>query len=81
MCFFFFKAPRARDLTVETRLAHSCYLYAIRLAARIWGAVIRHYLSATSKPGASARGTVNRDALLRASNLRLPPHLHYLLHL
>jgi hypothetical protein len=26
-----------------TRLAHSCHLYAIRLAACIWGIVFRHY--------------------------------------
>src|SRR6266849_3495739 len=32
---------------------------------RIWGTVIRHCLSATSKPG--ARGTANRNSLVRDS--------------
>jgi hypothetical protein len=33
--------------------------------------VVRHYHLATSKPG--SRGSVNRDASLRGSNLFLPP--------
>lgn len=59
-----------------TRTAHSCHLHSIRLAARIWGIVVRHYLSSTRTFG--ARGTEKRDALLRTSKLTLPPHLHYL---
>ena len=62
-----------------TRLTHSCHTSAIRLAARIWGLVVRDYLSLTRKPGSSR--PANRDSLLRASKLSLPPHLQFLLHL
>jgi hypothetical protein len=61
-----------------TRLAHSCHTSAIRLAARIGGLVVRDYLSSTRKPSFRP---ANRDSLLRASNLTLPPHLQFLLHL
>ena len=60
-----------------TRLAHSFHIHAIRLAARIWGMVIRHHTSTTSN-GSSEK---TRESLLRGSHLSLPPHLHYLLHL
>jgi hypothetical protein len=41
----------------------------------LFGECCRHH----AKPG--VRGTLNRDTLLRDSNLTLPPHLRYLLHL
>jgi hypothetical protein len=62
-----------------TRLAHSCHSHAIRLTARIWGTVVRHYIAATSPSKAPTKS--DREALLRNSQLALPPHLHYLLKL
>jgi hypothetical protein len=47
-----------------TRLAHSCQIYAIRLAACIWETVVRHHLSVTLKP--DARGTLVFCFLLSA---------------
>jgi hypothetical protein len=65
-----------QSLTTElqrliTRLTHSCHTSAIRLAARIWGLVVRDYLSSTGKPG--SRRPANRDSLLRASKLSSSP--------
>ena len=60
-----------------TRIAHSCHLHAIRLTARIWGTVVRQYLSSTMTSG--TRGSAKRDNLLRTSKLTLPSHLHTLL--
>jgi hypothetical protein len=62
-----------------TRLAHSCHSHAIRLTGRIWGIVVRQYTAATSPSKAHTKS--DRDALLRNSQLALPPHLHYLLKL
>ncbi|KAN0126468.1 hypothetical protein V8E52_000108 [Russula decolorans] len=62
-----------------TRIAHSCHRHAIRLAARIWGSVIRHHLSSSSKP--VARRTSTRESVLCDAHLTLPPHLEYLLHI
>ena len=71
--------PR-HSLTTEshrtlTRLGNSCHLSAIRLTARIWGAVLRHYISTTSqrKPKRSL------EEVLQASNLHLPSHLNHIL--
>jgi hypothetical protein len=61
------------------RLANSCHTSAIRLAARIWGSAVRHYLSLTGKSG--ARRPLTRESLLHSSNLSLPTHLQYLLHI
>ena len=58
-------------------VAHSCHLHAIRLTARIWGIVVRQYLSSTVTSG--TRGAGKRDNLLRTSKVALPSHLHYLL--
>ena len=62
-----------------SRIACSCHLHAIRLAARIWGSVLRHHLSSSSKP--VARGPSTRESLLHDGHLTLPPHLTYLLHI
>jgi hypothetical protein len=71
--------PR-HSLTTEshrtlTRLGNSCHLSAIRLTARIWGAVLRHYISTTSqrKPKRSL------EEVSQASNLHLPSHLNHIL--
>jgi hypothetical protein len=61
------------------RLAHSCHSSSIRLAARIWGSALRHYLSSTAKPG--PRQPLSTASLLLKSNLSLPTHLQYLLHI
>jgi hypothetical protein len=62
-----------------TRLAHSCHLYSIRLTGRIWGIVVRHYLTETSLT--RVRGCLDRDSLLRKAHLAFPTHLQYLLKL
>jgi len=64
---------------VITRVAQSCHTHAIRLAARIWGFIIRHHLSASSKP--VPKRSLSSAALLQQSNLSLPAHLRYLLSL
>ena len=62
-----------------TCLAHFCHSHAIRFTGHIWGIVVRHYIAATSP--SKAHTNSDRDALLRSSQLALPPHLHYLLKL
>jgi hypothetical protein len=54
-----------------TLLSHLCHLTGSTYLEN----GCRHH----AKPG--VRGTLNRDTLLRDSNLTLPPHLRYLLHL
>jgi hypothetical protein len=55
-----------------SRVAHSCHMSAIHLAARIWGLVTRHHTSNASAPPSQER---SRDA-----DLVLPDHLRHLLH-
>ena len=62
-----------------THLAHSCHQHGIRLAARIWGIIVCHYVSGMSP--SRVRGRLDRHSLLHNSNLTLPDHLQYLLHL
>ena len=64
---------------VLTRIAQSCHIHSIRLAARIWGHIIQHHRSASSKP--VPKRSLSSTALLQQANLSLPPHLHYLLSL
>jgi hypothetical protein len=59
-----------------TRIAQACHSSAIRLAARIWGIIVRHYSEA--KGGPKRR---NKESVLQNSNLSLPGHLNYLLSL
>ena len=52
-------------------------VFYLQLAARIWGIVVRHYLSSTMTFG--ARGSAKRDDQLHTSKLAFTPQLHYLL--
>ena len=55
----------SQAFSLAARLAHCCNAHAIRLAARIWGTVVRHHYSTTSK---SSTGIgLSRVALLHNS--------------
>ena len=57
------------------RVAHSCHSSAIRLAARIWGSVLRHS-TPTLSPPARASDLGSRGS--HGADLALPPYLRHL---
>jgi len=66
--------PDESNRLLTWRLRHSCHVFGIRLAAHIWGTVVRHYVETTSPP--RARGQLDRNAMLRNAGLTLPPYLN-----
>jgi hypothetical protein len=77
---------RTSSLPIEsqrclTRLANTLHLSAIRLAGRIWGAILRHHLAMPKHAAHNPKKPRTRQTVLQNSNLTLPSHLSYLLHL